>query len=99
MLLLELTTLTHSARARKLGMTVEEDDLIEVRTSINIESITHLSEHPEDKRLTNIYLTSGNYVTSPSSFSDIQDLLKSDDEDYTDQSNLPFNNEHVKYKL
>jgi len=96
MLLLELTTLTSSARSRKLGINIDEDDLIEVRTSINIDAITHLSEHPENDRLTNIYLTSGGYVTSPASFDDIRNLL---DPEQSDLPDLPFNTDHVQYKL
>lgn len=96
MLLLELTTLTSSSRSKKMGLIIDEDDLIEVRTSINIDSITHLSEHPDDNRLTNIYLTSGGYVTSPASFNDIRSLLEPEQ---VDNQHIPFNSDHVKYKL
>lgn len=59
MLLIELTTLTTSARMKNLGVSIDKSDYIQVNTFIDVGKITHLSENPESKELTNIYLTNG----------------------------------------
>ena len=84
MLLLELTTLSSSTRARRLGITIDEDDLIEVKTSINIDNVTHLSESPDNKNLTNIHLTSGTVIISPYSLEDVVHIMTMSSNDTND---------------
>jgi hypothetical protein len=59
MLLIELTTLTTSSRLKNLGVKISDDDYIQINSFIDIEKITHLTENPDDKSITNIYLTNG----------------------------------------
>ena len=80
MLSLELTTLTSSDKSRKLGLDITEDDLIEVRTAIIMGNVTHYNENPDNKRITNIHLTSGGCITSAVLFDDIRNFLASDRE-------------------
>ncbi|NQY43249.1 MAG: hypothetical protein HRT87_07905 [Legionellales bacterium] len=59
MLLIELTTLTTSSRLKNLGVKISDDDYIQIKSFIDIGKITHLTENPDDKSITNIYLTNG----------------------------------------
>mgnify|MGYP000035110832 CR=1 FL=1 len=59
MLLIELTTLTTSSRLKNLGVKISDDDYIQINSFIDIGKITHLTENPDDKSITNIYLTNG----------------------------------------
>jgi hypothetical protein len=62
MLLIELTTLTTSSRLKNLGVKISDDDYIQIISFINTEKITHLTENPDDKSITNIYLTNGSVL-------------------------------------
>ena len=79
MLLLELTTLASSMRSKKLGLSIDDEDMIEVKTSINIDHITHLTENPDNNKLTNIYLSNGGCLITPYSFLHVRSILDSDD--------------------
>ena len=89
MLLLELTTLTSSSRVRKLGLQIDDDDTIEVQTSINTDHITHLSENPDNIKLTNIYLTNGGCLVVPYSFEEVRRTLQPD-KDFPGKHNITY---------
>ena len=79
MLLLELTTLASSMRSKKLGLSIDDEDMIEVKTSIKIDHMTHLTENPDNNKLTNIYLSNGGCLITPYSFLHVRSILDSDD--------------------
>ena len=59
MLLIELTALTTSSRLKNLGIKISDDDYVQINSFIDIDKITHLTENPDDKNITNIYLING----------------------------------------
>ena len=80
MLLIELTTLSTSAKNEILGL---DSTPIEVITFVDVAKITHMSENTENKNLTNIYLNSGAPLITPMRVLELISYLQDHDDEPT----------------